>query len=75
MDTGLEEVFVVPYIGTWIETLIRPQIGDFVYVVPYIGTWIETDKEGEVSVANKGRTLYRYVDWNCRCLLRYVPDG
>ena len=34
--------FVVPYIGTWIETGIS--INDFrnVNVVPYIGTWIET---------------------------------
>ena len=32
---------VVPYIGTWIETGLNP---DLIYgnVVPYIGTWIET---------------------------------
>ena len=34
---------VVPYIGTWIETLI-PGVGGFLGgVVPYIGTWIETN--------------------------------
>ena len=33
---------VVPYIGTWIETLKYSR--DFIQlpVVPYIGTWIET---------------------------------
>ena len=33
---------VVPYIGTWIETIrIKPEFG-LRFVVPYIGTWIET---------------------------------
>ena len=33
---------VVPYIGTWIETLISIAKGNVEKVVPYIGTWIET---------------------------------
>ena len=33
---------VVPYIGTWIETLNLPPLEDMEAVVPYIGTWIET---------------------------------
>ena len=38
---------VVPYIGTWIETIAVgvPMIGPA--VVPYIGTWIETRGYGE----------------------------
>ena len=35
-------VRVVPYIGTWIETLKRMDILNAGGVVPYIGTWIET---------------------------------
>ena len=35
---------VVPYIGTWIETLFRIGKLSQVPVVPYIGTWIETRK-------------------------------
>ena len=33
---------VVPYIGTWIETIIDAVITEYQLVVPYIGTWIET---------------------------------
>ena len=33
---------VVPYIGTWIETLFYMYICAYQSVVPYIGTWIET---------------------------------
>ena len=33
---------VVPYIGTWIETLERNNTLQLEKVVPYIGTWIET---------------------------------
>ena len=54
---------VVPYIGTWIETIrIKPEFG-LRFVVPYIGTWIETLG----LIRDKtfiSRTLYRYVDWN-----------
>ena len=34
--------FVVPYIGTWIETAYIRARKDEILVVPYIGTWIET---------------------------------
>ncbi len=33
---------VVPYIGTWIETLYKSRSKVRYLVVPYIGTWIET---------------------------------
>ena len=33
---------VVPYIGTWIETMDEPLKELSYLVVPYIGTWIET---------------------------------
>ena len=32
------------------------------FVVPYIGTWIETGLEVQLTKAQAGRTLYRYVD-------------
>ena len=54
-------IFVVPYIGTWIETRSKRLLLSIAVVVPYIGTWIETDgnlKDG-LTVC---RTLYRYVD-------------
>ena len=35
-------MFVVPYIGTWIETNKTYSAHITVKVVPYIGTWIET---------------------------------
>ena len=34
--------FVVPYIGTWIETETWSRTANLDAVVPYIGTWIET---------------------------------
>ena len=34
--------YVVPYIGTWIETRTRRANSSHSKVVPYIGTWIET---------------------------------
>ena len=33
---------VVPYIGTWIETIWKESFVKTHVVVPYIGTWIET---------------------------------
>ena len=36
--------FVVPYIGTWIETLNLMKPTEASQVVPYIGTWIETPR-------------------------------
>ena len=33
---------VVPYIGTWIETIMLRYHLQLQWVVPYIGTWIET---------------------------------
>ena len=33
---------VVPYIGTWIETIGANKRQKRAIVVPYIGTWIET---------------------------------
>ncbi len=33
---------VVPYIGTWIETMSEGVTDKPEIVVPYIGTWIET---------------------------------
>ena len=35
-------MYVVPYIGTWIETLEVAELTGKRHVVPYIGTWIET---------------------------------
>ena len=36
---------VVPYIGTWIETIAVGVAMIGLAVVPYIGTWIETHKK------------------------------
>ena len=38
--------FVVPYIGTWIETFAYYIGLNDDCVVPYIGTWIETKRYG-----------------------------
>ena len=35
-------ILVVPYIGTWIETIGKTVTLHVASVVPYIGTWIET---------------------------------
>ena len=53
---------VVPYIGTWIETLMSIAKGNVESVVPYIGTWIETAKYNIDYNKKNSRTLYRYVD-------------
>ena len=38
----VSSIFVVPYIGTWIETFLPYHFDRNCFVVPYIGTWIET---------------------------------
>ena len=53
---------VVPYIGTWIETISEGVIDKPETVVPYIGTWIETSQKTEIEPSLLRRTLYRYVD-------------
>ena len=55
-------VFVVPYIGTWIETIGANKRQKRAIVVPYIGTWIETSDNLRHPLAGGRRTLYRYVD-------------
>ena len=75
--------WVVPYIGTWIETLVRLLILTVLFrrtLYRYVdwNSWT-----AETSTSIKSRTLYRYVDWNlllrknklplpCRTLYRYV---
>ena len=53
---------VVPYIGTWIETIQYRNLDKLDIVVPYIGTWIETTLIASVLERLLCRTLYRYVD-------------
>ena len=53
---------VVPYIGTWIETMIVILNISVIAVVPYIGTWIETYFDLQERTVYLCRTLYRYVD-------------
>ena len=63
MDTSDRlKVIVVPYIGTWIETVLQNLSVKRPEVVPYIGTWIETISEIEGGEKALCRTLYRYVD-------------
>ena len=38
---------VVPYIGTWIETIVNMSVALILSVVPYIGTWIETRTQSD----------------------------
>ena len=61
MSISFSPFFVVPYIGTWIETGLIRMTGCKHLVVPYIGTWIETSSD-EPVVSGLCRTLYRYVD-------------
>ena len=58
----MANVFVVPYIGTWIETPLKQTDCPHTRVVPYIGTWIETEAEAKSILVTMCRTLYRYVD-------------
>ena len=39
---GFQNLHVVPYAGTWIETPVRASMCSSRAVVPYAGTWIET---------------------------------
>ena len=48
---------VVPYIGTWIETLNNLSLKYGNNVVPYIGTWIET------PLLTRARTLSPVVPY------------
>ena len=49
---------VVPYAGTWIETLSRKSSSFFSNVVPYAGTWIETT---EANLYNKQEIVVPYA--------------
>ena len=61
---GTDHQSVVPYIGTWIETVSMIARVAKALVVPYIGTWIETIWMFAKAEYPDCRTLYRYVDWN-----------
>ena len=39
-------MLVAPYVGAWIETLIRLDCSKSELVAPYVGAWIETAEEG-----------------------------
>ena len=53
--------WVVPYVGTWIETVLLRLMNITYKVVPYVGTWIETLPRGYCHKP-LCRTLCRYVD-------------
>ena len=38
-----KELAVAPYVGAWIETVIKKNHNDRQIVAPYVGAWIETD--------------------------------
>ena len=44
---------VVPYIGTWIETIEDKFKDEEKVVVPYIGTWIETTIQDFIDIWQK----------------------
>ena len=44
---------VVPYIGTWIETIYCAFVELLNGVVPYIGTWIETEKGRQTATPTR----------------------
>ena len=50
MYAKVNNIDVVPYIGTWIETIGKTVTLHVASVVPYIGTWIETVFCDEESV-------------------------
>ena len=74
--------YVVPYIGTWIETFLFGSGTSSAWVVPYIGTWIETQAGLATCFGNSvvpyigtwiETSLYRCPLWFlCRTLYRYV---
>ena len=37
----VETLYVVPYVGTWIEIIKILRRSRWIFVVPYVGTWIE----------------------------------
>ena len=45
------EIDVVPYIGTWIETEGGYEGEVLLTVVPYIGTWIETRPDNFIALS------------------------
>ena len=57
MIARVAKALVVPYIGTWIETIGANKRQKRAIVVPYIGTWIETIS----SVAFLTRKLLSYL--------------
>ena len=62
MYAKVNNIDVVPYIGTWIETIGKTVTLHVASVVPYIGTWIETECWCWRCFRSFCRTLYRYVD-------------
>ncbi len=38
----LADLSVVPYVGTWVETIYSNKQANSFNVVPYVGTWVET---------------------------------
>ena len=73
---------VVPYIGTWIETILNKKTERVLMVVPYIGTWIETPKKWSIGLSDIvvpyiGTWIETVSWWHCekslgRTLYRYV---
>ena len=49
---------VAPYVGAWIETLIRASDDLEARVAPYVGAWIETE---ESKTSNPNRYVAPYV--------------
>ena len=62
-------MYVVPYIGTWIETRCHQGTEANRKVVPYIGTWIETGLFGSIGA---GRRVVPYIGTWIETIVIYV---
>ena len=58
----MNEMFVAPRVGAWIETVLRRSEWQDVEVAPRVGAWIETDGHFHFKSVIKSRTPCGCVD-------------
>ena len=55
-------LMVAPYVGAWIETIVKNWSINKLHVAPYVGAWIETKDDTCHFSFGRRRTLRGCVD-------------
>ena len=61
-DLSINDVFVAPFMGAWIEINFGDYTKRLTRVAPFMGAWIEITLSAGTQITQSSRSLYGGVD-------------